>query len=218
MLRETIADKNASEEKRREAEVKVAELAAKSGFTSQAVMRFFEILGEQNCQRGMRTEHWKYLNKEAEALRRQGDEFGDNDAARSAIERYRHLAELRPRNAFTPDWAMTQKNLGDALRVLGERERGMARLEDAVAALRDAVQEQPRERVPLDWAMSTGDLGVALMRLAERRGDAEMAKLAVQQIEAAFATSRDGGDAPSAAYYEAQLPKARALVQKLAKH
>jgi hypothetical protein len=45
LLRETIADKNASEDKRREAEVKVAELAAKLGFTSQAVTRFFEILG-----------------------------------------------------------------------------------------------------------------------------------------------------------------------------
>ena len=55
------------------------------------------------------------------------------------------------------------------------------------------------------------------MLLAERRGDAEMAKLAVQQIEAAFTTSRDGGDAPSAAYFEAQLPKARVLAQKLAK-
>jgi hypothetical protein len=28
---------------------------------------------------------------------------------------------------------------------------------------------------------------------------------------------RDGGDAPSAAYYEMQLPKARALAGKLAK-
>ena len=55
------------------------------------------------------------------------------------------------------------------------------------------------------------------MLLAERRGDAKMAKLAVQQIEAAFMTSRDGGDAPSAAYYKVQLPNARALVQKLAK-
>jgi alpha-D-ribose 1-methylphosphonate 5-triphosphate synthase subunit PhnI len=37
------------------------------------------------------------------------------------------------------------------------------------------------------------------MLLAERRGDAEMAKLAVQQIEAAFTAARDGGDAPLAA-------------------
>ena len=66
------------------------------------------------------------------------------------------------------------------------------------------------------WKRATNQ-GVALILLADMRGDAEMAKLALQQIEAAFTTSRDGGNAPSAAYYEAQLPKARALVQKLAK-
>jgi hypothetical protein len=55
------------------------------------------------------------------------------------------------------------------------------------------------------------------MLLADRRRDAEMAKLAVRQIEAAFTTSHDGGDAASAAYFEAQLPEARALAQKLAK-
>jgi hypothetical protein len=53
--------------------------------------------------------------------------------------------------------------------------------------------------------------------VAEQRGDAGMANLAVQQIEVAITTWRDGGDAPSAAYFEAQLPKARALAQKLAK-
>jgi hypothetical protein len=41
--------------------------------------------------------------------------------------------------------------------------------------------------------------------------DAEMAKLAVQQIDTAFTTSRDCGNAPSAAYYEMQLSHARAL-------
>jgi hypothetical protein len=52
--------------------------------------------------------------------------------------------------------------------------------------------------------------------LAERRGDAKMAKLAVKQIEVAFTASRDGGDVYSAAIFEAQLPKARALTEKLA--
>jgi hypothetical protein len=108
-------------------------------------------------------------------------------------------------------------NLGNALCALGLLESGTARLEEAVAAYHDALQEFTRARVPLDWAKSTGNQGVALTLLAERCGDAEMAKLAVQQIEAAFTTSRDGGDAPSAAVYEAQLPKASALVQKLAK-
>jgi hypothetical protein len=79
------------------------------------------------------------------------------------------------------------------------------------------LQELTRESVPLCWAESTGNQGVVLMLLAKRRRDAEMAKLAVPQIEAAFATSRDGGNAHSAAILEAQLLKARALAQKLAK-
>jgi hypothetical protein len=44
-----------------------------------------------------------------------------------------------------------------------------------------------------------------------------MTKLAGRQIEAAFATSRDGGNAHSAAFNEAQFLKARALAKKLAK-
>jgi tetratricopeptide (TPR) repeat protein len=133
-----------------------------------------------------------------------------------AVAAYRDaLQELTP--ARVPlQWAGTQDSLGDVLRALGERESGTARLEDAVAAYRDALQEVSRERAPLHWAMSSGNQGVALMLLAERRGDAEMAKLAVQQIETAFTTSRDGGDAHSAAEFEAKLPKARALAGKLA--
>jgi hypothetical protein len=115
------------------------------------------------------------------------------------------------------DWAATQTNLGNALRMLGERESGTARLEEAVATFREAFQENTREHVPLQWAKSTGDQGVALMLLARRRGDAKMAKLAVRQVEAAFTASRDGGDAHSAAMFEAQLPNARALAEKLAK-
>ena len=49
---------------------------------------------------------------------------------------------------------MTQKNLGNALLRLGERESGTARLEEAVAAYRAALQENTRERVPLHWAMT----------------------------------------------------------------
>ncbi len=54
------------------------------------------------------------------------------------------------------------------------------------------MKELTRESVPLDRARSTGNQGVTLMLVAARRGDAEMAKLAVQQVEAAFATMRDG--------------------------
>ena len=42
-----------------------------------------------------------------------------------------------------------------------------------------------------------------------------MAETALSQINVAFETMRDGGNAPNAAYYEKQLPKARALVARL---
>jgi hypothetical protein len=67
----------------------------------------------------------------------------------------------------------------------------------------------------LQWAVSFGNEGVVLMLLAERRRDAAMAKTALSQINAAIETMRDGGNAPSAAYYEQQLPRARAIVARL---
>jgi hypothetical protein len=47
---------------------------------------------------------------------------------------------------------MTQNNLGSALSILGGRESGTAKLEEAVAAYREALKEQTHERAPLDWA------------------------------------------------------------------
>jgi hypothetical protein len=110
---------------------------------------------------------------------------------------------------------MMQSNLGLALSRLGEREGGTARLEEAVAAQSEALKERTRERVPLQWATSIGGAGVALMLLAERRGDAAMAETALSQINEAFETMRDGGNAPLTAYYERQLPRARAIVARL---
>jgi len=63
--------------------------------------------------------------------------------------------------------------------------------------------------------MITGNQGVTLMLLAERLGDVVRARSAVQQIEVGFVTMKDGGNAPAAEYYEAQLPKARVLLDKL---
>jgi tetratricopeptide (TPR) repeat protein len=209
-------------------------------------------------------QQWRFLLDQAGELYKQGDEFGDNAALAESIDIDRRCLVIAPRSEKPLQWAETQMNLGIALRVLGERESGTARLEEAVAAFREALQEMtcaraPRDsaatqiglgnalerlgeresgtgrleeavaayrealqentraRVPLEWAKSTGNQGVAMMLLAERRGDAKMAKLAVRQIEAAFATSRDGGNAPSAAMFEAKLPEARALAQRLAK-
>lgn len=48
MLAKAISDRDVSEAKRREAEIKAAELAVKWGFTAAAVTSVFKIAGEQN--------------------------------------------------------------------------------------------------------------------------------------------------------------------------
>jgi hypothetical protein len=66
--------------------------------------------------------------------------------------------------------------------------------------------------------MSTGNQGVAMMIIAKRKEDPVMAATALQQIEAALEVSRAGGHAPNAAYYEARLPEAQALLERLKAH
>lgn len=130
---------------------------------------------------------------------------------------YREALKERTRERVPLQWATTQNNIGNALRLVGHRESGTARLEEAVAAYREALKERTRERVPLQWATSTGNQRVALMRLADRRGDAAMTATAVNQIQQAFVMMRDDGHVPRAQYYEARLPEARAIRDRLNK-
>jgi hypothetical protein len=53
------------------------------------------------------------------------------------------------------------------------------------------------------------------MLFAERTKDVALAQAALSQINLAFETMRDSGNAPDAAYYEGELPKARAIVARL---
>ena len=93
------------------------------------------------------------------------------------------LAERR-REQVPLDWAATQNNLGNALRALGQRESGTARLEEAIAALHAALEEETRERVPLDWAATQGNLGNALRKLGEREKGTARLEEAVRAWEA----------------------------------
>src|SRR5208337_4219921 len=117
-----------------------------------------------------------------------------------AIAAYRAALEERTRERVPLDWAATQTNLGAALRALGERESGTARLQEAVAAYRAALEERTRERVPLDWAASFGNQGVALTVLADRKDDALIAETAVKQIKTAYEATYSGGHEQWAAY------------------
>ena len=75
-----------------------------------------------------------YLDRQADALYRQGDEKADNAALKQSIETWHLVLQERPRDRVPLDWAQAQNNLGNALERLGERESGRAHLTAAVAA------------------------------------------------------------------------------------
>ena len=146
---------------------------------SEAARHFANAAAVLHAESTYQDQRIGYLEKEADALYRRGDEFGDNGALLAAIERQRSLLNLLPRERVPLAWAMTQTNLGNALLRLGERESGTDRLNEAVAAYREALQEWTRERVPLAWAMTQVNLGVALQNLGERESGTDRLNEAV---------------------------------------
>jgi tetratricopeptide (TPR) repeat protein len=134
-----------------------------------------------------------------------------------AVAAYREALKETTRDRMPLLWAMIQNNVGTGLVFLGERERGTAKLEEAAAAFGEALKERTRQSAPLDWARSLGAQGLVMAIIAERRGDARIAKRALDQINTAFETMRDGGHAQLAATFEQALPKARDLVARLGK-
>jgi tetratricopeptide (TPR) repeat protein len=126
------------------------------------------------------------LFRQADALRRRGEERGDNTALRQAIPTYGRALELLSRERVPLDWAATQNDLGITLRTLGERESGTERLKEAVAAYRAALEERTRERVAFQWATSQNNLGNALRTLGQREDEIARLEEAVAVFRAAL--------------------------------
>ncbi len=133
----------------------------------------------------------------ANAQREWGARFGDPWLLPDAIRRWREIAEFCSLADDPDNWAMAQNNLGVALRLLGERENGTARLEEAVVAYRLALEKRPHERVPLLWAETQNNLGNALLALGRRETGTARLKEAVQAYRSAL-EERTGEQAPNA--------------------
>ena len=127
---------------------------------------------------------WHYTVYRGIALYDHGREFGDNPALLDAIAAYQTALGLAPRDRVPLDWARTQNNLGNALRILGARESGTARLDQAVEAYRAALLERTRDRVPPDWAMTQNNLGNALVTLGARESGTARLDQAVEAYRA----------------------------------
>jgi tetratricopeptide (TPR) repeat protein len=81
-----------------------------------------------------------YLDRAANALYRQGDEFGDNDALKEAVTAYREALKEYTRERVPLDWAMTQNNLGAALSTLGGRTGNRLKFAEARRAVEGAFE------------------------------------------------------------------------------
>ena len=124
-----------------------------------------------------------FLNSEAGTLEDYGRDRGSNVHLVALIALRSRLLAL----ASTDDErGAARNNLGKALRALGQRESGTARLEQAVAAYGLALEEWTRERVPLDWAMTQTNLGKALWHLGERESGTARLEQAVAAYRAAL--------------------------------
>jgi tetratricopeptide (TPR) repeat protein len=125
----------------------------------------------------------RFVGKEAEALYEYGRDRGSNVHLVAAIALRRELLAFATSDH---ERGAARNDLGVALYMLGERESGTARLEEAVASYRSALEERARERVPLDWAMIQSNLGAALMRLGERESGTARLEEAVAAYRAAL--------------------------------
>ena len=125
----------------------------------------------------------EFVGKEAHALYEYGRDRGSNVHLVAAIAMRRNRLTL----ASSDDTRGAAHNdLGIALYVLGARENGTARLEEAIIAYRKALEERTRERVPIEWAVTQMNLGNALATLGDRESGTARLEEAVAAYRAAL--------------------------------
>jgi len=131
--------------------------------------------------------HWQFQSQRAGALCDLGRESFDDEPLLAAIDLYETIAtELADGVNDAERWAKTQADLGNALGILGQRQQGTHRLEQAIATYRRALDAQSPEHTPADWAATQNGLGNALGILAHRQKDAEMLEQSLQAFEQAL--------------------------------
>lgn len=178
---------------------------SETSWLEDSVALYREALKEQIRDRAPL--EWAAMqNNLANALFALGEGESGTSRLEEAVALYREALKQHTREHAPLEWATIQNNLSRALAALAERESGTARLAEAVAVKREVR----------GWAIRTGNQGVALMQLAEHSGNSDMARTALRQIDMAFIAIRDGDHGPLfAGYFKEQLPRARALVERL---
>jgi tetratricopeptide (TPR) repeat protein len=109
-----------------------------------------------------------------EALRSLGERESDTARLDEAIAAFQSglevLAQMQDREDWREEWAITQHSLGNILAIVGKRESGTAKLEDALSAYRASLTVLTQEAAPYTRASVQTQLGDTLTTLSEREG------------------------------------------------
>jgi tetratricopeptide (TPR) repeat protein len=127
-----------------------------------------------------------YLSRQANALFRQGDEYGDEAPLHDAIATYRLVQAVEPRDRAPLAWAQAEQEIAICLRTLGLRETGTKHLTEALAALRDVLEVRSRDQAPLDWATTQNQIGNVLLFLGQRETGTTHLEAAAAAYDAAL--------------------------------
>ncbi|HEV7404460.1 MAG TPA: DUF4062 domain-containing protein [Chthoniobacteraceae bacterium] len=110
-----------------------------------------------------------------------------NAKLREAVEVWRGLLHLQPREEDPESWAKTQNNLATALWNQGTRAEGAESLRllgEAVTAYRAALEVYTRTQLPQAWAMTQNNLATALGDQGKRAEGAESLRLLGEAVTA----------------------------------
>lgn len=122
--------------------------------------------------------------------------IGARDAVSTQLKRaidYHILAlDEYPREQSPFDWALTQMNLGNALRTLGEQEWDPLRLNQAINSLKAALSVLSPSLTPIEWAAAQMNLGAAMRTLGEREDGTNKIEEAVTAYKSALAAYDEG--------------------------
>lgn len=128
---------------------------------------------------------WRYRAKQATAIAQRGEIFVEPDRLDEALRLFESVVlPLAPRESRPADWALTQNDMADALRIMGQRGVPGA-LERAAAAIEAALTVRTREADPAGWALTQINLGNVLLVHGDR-GPMESLQRAVDAYEAAL--------------------------------
>jgi tetratricopeptide (TPR) repeat protein len=184
-----VLQENAIERRRVEAAATLAQI----GQLSVVRLRYLEAAGyfaaaAQRLPDGYEDIRRAYRADEAAAYSSHGDEFGDNDSLRKAIDRRRTALAVLPLHGASSLRADAATDLGNALLMLGERQSGTTELEEAIGAYEAALAQLEQVPSALKRARVHNNLGSAWLTLGRRRGDTGNLEKAVEAFGLALET------------------------------